>query len=105
MLKWYIASMITSFGDRMTEDIYHGIHSKYARKFPRNLLSTAYRKLDMINSAQHINDLRIPPGNRLEALKGRLSGFYSIRINDQYRVVFKVQGSNSEKVQIVDYHR
>ncbi len=59
----------------------------------------------MINAAQHVNDLRTPPGNRLEALKGDLPGFHSIRINNQYRVIFKMQGSNAEKVQIVDYHR
>lgn len=89
----------------MTEDIFHGIHSKDARRFPRNLLSVVRRKLDMINAAQHVNDLRTPPGNRLEALKGDLPGFHSIRINNQYRVIFKMQGSNAEKVQIVDYHR
>ena len=97
--------MITSFGNKMTEDIFHGIHSKDAGKFPRNLLSVVHRKLDMINAAQHVNDLRTPPGNRLEALKRDLHGFHSIRINNQYRVIFKMQGSNAEKVQIVDYHR
>ncbi len=100
----YIVDMITSFGSKITEDIYHGIHSKDARKFPRKLLPVVYRKLDMINSAQNRNDLRIPPGNRLEALKGKLSGFYSIRINDQYRIVFTMKGSNAEAVEIIDYH-
>ncbi len=89
----------------MTEDIYHGIHSKDSRKFPQNLLSIAYRKLDMVNSAQIISDLKTPPGNRLEALKGKFSGFYSIRISDQYRIVFTMKGSNAGKVQIIDYHR
>ena len=105
MLKCYITIMITSFGNRMTEDLFHGIQSKDARKFPRNLLSVAYRKLDMINAAQQVGDLRTPPGNRLEALKRDLSGLYSIRVNDQHRIIFKIKGSNAEKVQIVDYHR
>ncbi len=97
--------MITGFGNKVTEDIYNGIHSKNARKFPQNLLPIAYRKLDMINSAHAINDLRFPPGNRLEPLKGNFAGFYSIRINDQYRIVFKLTGSHAEKVQIIDFHR
>ena len=105
MLKCYIIIMITSFGNRMTEDIFHGIDSKDARKFPINLLSVVHRKLDMINAAQQVNDLRTPPGSRLEALKRDVSGFFSIRINDQYRIIFKMQGSNAEKVQLIDYHR
>ena len=97
--------MIVSFGNKMTNDIYHGINSKDARKFPGNLNSIAFRKLDMINSSNSINDLRVPPGNRLEILKGNLSGFHSIRINEQFRIIFKMNGSNVEQVQIIDYHK
>jgi proteic killer suppression protein len=89
----------------MTNDIYHGINSKDARKFPSNLKSIAFRKLDMINSSNSINDLRVPPGNRLETLKGNLSGFHSIRINEQFRIIFKMNGANVEQVQIIDYHK
>ena len=88
----------------MTEDVYNGINSKDARKFPSQLQIIACRKLDMINSAQTINDLRSPPGNRLEALKGDMQGKFSIRINSQYRIVFLINGNTVEAVQITDYH-
>ena len=96
--------MIVHFGDKATEDVYNGIFSKDSRKIPQNILSVAYRKLDMINSAQCFEDLKAPPGNRLEALKGNLFGFYSIRINQQYRIIFKMSQSNASGVQIIDYH-
>jgi len=96
--------MILNFGDKATEDIYHGIRSKKARKIPVDILPVAYRKLDMINSAQNLNDLRNPPGNKLEALKGDLEGYYSIRINNQYRIIFTIKGSDVQQVKIVDYH-
>jgi proteic killer suppression protein len=96
--------MITSFGDKVTEDIYNGIKSKKANKFPKNFLGVTWRKLDMINSAHSIQDLSVPPGNKLKLLKGKMAGFYSIRINDQYRIIFQMKGSSSKKVRIVDYH-
>ncbi len=96
--------MILNFGDKATEDIYHGIRSKKARKIPVDILPVACRKLDMINSAQNLNDLRNPPGNKLEALKGDLEGYYSIRINNQYRIIFTIKGSDVQQVKIVDYH-
>ncbi|MBE9018759.1 type II toxin-antitoxin system RelE/ParE family toxin, partial [Chroococcidiopsidales cyanobacterium LEGE 13417] len=81
--------MIVSFKDRGTEDIFDGEDSKEARKLcPINLWSVARRKLDQLNAATSLNDLRVPPGNRLEALQGNRAGQHSIRINDQYRICF-----------------
>jgi proteic killer suppression protein len=96
--------MILSFGDKATEDLYHGENSREARGIPNTLWKIAVRKLDMLNSAHAITDLKSPPGNRLEALKGSLAGFNSIRVNDQYRVVFKWTGQGAEKVRVMDYH-
>ncbi len=96
--------MIVGFGDNATEDIYHGINSKAARSIPQIIWKIAYRKLDMINAAHDIRDLRIPPANQLEKLKGRLSTYYSIRINDQYRIIFQWNNQNAENVMITDYH-
>ena len=97
--------MIASFGDRTTEDLYHGRPTQRASRFPKDVLPVALRKLDMVNSAAKLGDLRSPPGNRLEALGGDLKGFYSIRINDQWRVVFRWEGTDAHGVKLVDYHR
>lgn len=96
--------MIVSFGNKTAEDIFHGTDSKAARVLPRALWPSARRKLDMINAAHDVQDLRIPPGNRLESLKGDRSGQYSIRVNDQYRVCFGFAAGNASHVEIVDYH-
>lgn len=96
--------MIVSFGSQGTEDLFHGRESKEARKIPRNIWNVAFRKLDMINAAHELKDLLVPPGNRLEKLKGKLSGFHSIRINDQFRIIFIWSESNANSVEIVDYH-
>ena len=96
--------MITSFGDKATEHLYHGITSKESRKYPRKIIKVAIRKLDMLNGTQDLIDLRSPPGNQLEALKGDLKGFHSIRINDQWRVIFKWDAGQAKEVQILDYH-
>jgi proteic killer suppression protein len=96
--------MIRSFRDRGTEDFFHGVSSKAARRLPQNLWKVAHRKLDMVNAAHALNDLAVPPANRLEALKGDLKGHHSIRINDQYRVVFKWLDGNAYDVRIEDYH-
>ena len=93
--------MKKSFGDKETEKVWSGVYSK---KLPSEIQQIARRKLRMINNAQDINDLRVPPGNRLEKLKGDLSGFYSIRINNQWRIIFKWIGSDAYEVQIIDYH-
>ena len=96
--------MIVSFGDRATEDLFHGIRSSRVRRFPPNMAKTALKKLDILNAAHSLDDLLIPPGNRLEALIGDLQGFYSIRINNQWRIIFRWQQPQAHEVRIVDYH-
>ena len=96
--------MIGSFAYEGTEDIYHGVRSKKAAKVPANIVSVALRKLDMINAATRLEDLRVPPNNRLEKLAGNLAGFYSIRINDQFRVIFRWSDVVAIDVAITDYH-
>jgi len=93
--------MIKSFGDKSTEKIWNG---NFAKKIPINAQKIGRRKLRMINNAESINDLRIPPANRLEKLKGTLKSFHSVRINNQWRVIFKWEGNHAYQVQIVDYH-
>ena len=96
--------MIASFGDRATEDLYHGRKSKHTRNLPPDLLAVALRKLDMLNAAHDLRDLSVPPGNRLEVLRGDLKGYHSIRINQQWRVVFRWTSGEAYEVRIVDYH-
>lgn len=96
--------MIVSFGDKTTRDIYDGVNSKEARKVPKQVWSLLTRKLDMLNAAHTLLDLSSPPGNRLEALKGKKKGFHSIRVNDQYRVIFQWVAGNPHEVQVTDYH-
>ncbi|URD53512.1 type II toxin-antitoxin system RelE/ParE family toxin [Chroococcidiopsis sp. CCNUC1] len=97
--------MIVSFKDRATEDIFDGEDSRDARKLcPINLWSVARRKLDQLNAATSLNDLRVPPGNRLEALQGERAGQHSIRINDQYRICFVWLEQGADLVEIVDHH-
>ncbi len=96
--------MISSFGDKFTEDLFHGIETSKTIRFPRELVEIALRKLDMLNSATTVEDLRFPPGNRLKKLKGDWKEHFSIRINDQYRITFQFIGNKFEKVKIEDYH-
>lgn len=96
--------MIGSFGNRTTEDIYHGHLNNRVRRFPSDVQKTALRKLDLINNASAFRDLRVPTGNRLEDLQGNLENYYSIRVNDQWRVMFRWEGQNAYEVQLVDYH-
>lgn len=96
--------MIVSFGDKATADVFHGIGSRDARRLPPEVVRVAVRKLDMLNAAHSLLDLRSPPGNRLEALRGDLVGLHCIRINDQWRLVFRWRGTDAEDVKIVDYH-
>lgn len=93
--------MIINFGNKETEKIWNGIVSK---KIPREIQEVARRKLRMINNSIDISDLRIPPANRLEKLKGDLKEFYSIRINKQWRIIFKWENTNAFDVEIIDYH-
>jgi len=93
--------MISSFGDKETNKIWNG---ERINGFSTEIQEIGRRKLRMLNNSQNLTDLRVPPSNRLEKLKGDLKEFYSIRINDQYRIVFKWKNGNAEDVKIVDYH-
>ncbi len=97
--------MIASFGDEGTEDVFDGRDTRKARKAcPQKLWRVARRKLDQINQSADLEDLRVPPGNRLEPLAGDREGQHSIRINEQYRVCFAWTEGGAEEVEIVDYH-
>lgn len=97
--------MIVSFKDKGTEDIFDGSDSKEARKqCPMNCWEVAQRKLDQLNAALSLDDMKVPPGNRLEGLKGDRKGQHSIRVNDQYRICFTWTSQGAEEVEIVDYH-
>lgn len=96
--------VIVSFADTTTADIYHGTNSKAARKLPREIWARMQIKLDLLNASTSIEDLQIPPANRLEKLKGAWAGFYSIRINDQFRLVFRFVDGNCHDVCCTDYH-
>jgi toxin HigB-1 len=93
--------MIVSFGSKDTQKIWNG---ERAKSLPGEIQDVARRKLRMLNNAQSVVDLRIPPANRLEKLKGDLNEFYSIRINDQWRIIFRWHNGNAENVEIIDYH-
>lgn len=93
--------MILDFSDKETESIWRGDHS---RRLPVGIQDIARRKLRMLNNAQRLEDLRIPPANRLESLKGRRKWQHSIRINDQWRICFTWKDGNCGGVEIVDYH-
>jgi proteic killer suppression protein len=96
--------MIESFSDKVTEAVFHGMPASLVRRFPQDVLPAAVRKLDLLNAARSLGDLRTPPGNRLEALSGDLEGLHSIRVNDQWRLVFRWEESNAHEVRLVDYH-
>jgi len=93
--------MIISFGTKDTEKIWEGLR---VAKLPMEIQTIGRRKLRMINNSQNIMDLTIPPSNKLEKLKGELKEYYSIRINDQWRIVFKWNSGNAADVEIIDYH-
>jgi len=97
--------MIRTFKHTGVEDIFNGINSPTARRIcPQNLWKIAVRRLDLLDSVSALQELRIPPGNRLEALGGDRKGQYSIRINNQYRICFFWTEQGSDQVEIVDYH-
>ena len=96
--------MIESFGNRLAEDLFFDRRSKAPKDLPPDLHRAARRKLLYLYDAADLGDLRVPPGNRLEALRDRLSGFRSIRVNDQWRVVFRWQAGQAFDVSVVDYH-
>ena len=97
--------MIQSFKNQATEDLFNGLATKAALKLiPRNLWNIVSRKLDQLDSVASLNELRVPPGNHLEALKRDRKGQHSIRINDQYRVCFKWTEPGPSEVEVADYH-
>ena len=96
--------MILSFGNKVTDELYNGLDSKGVRRLPSDVKQKTLNKLDVLNGAHDLLDFRSPPGNRLEALKGDLSGFYSIRVNDQWRIIFRWKDGNAYEVQLTDYH-
>lgn len=93
--------MIVSFGNSDTENVWKGIRVK---KLPSEIQNIGRRKLRMLNNSVNITDLKVPPANRLEKLSGDLRGFYSIRINDQWRIIFKWNSGNASEAEIIDYH-
>jgi toxin HigB-1 len=93
--------MIRTFRDKETEQLFNRL---VARRLPANLHQAMWRKLAILNAAERLDDLRIPPGNRLEKLSGNRVGQYSIRINDQWRICFEWQEGNAYEVEITDYH-
>ena len=106
MLSRYdnIETVITSFGNRLAEDLFFDRRTKETRAFPPELHRVARRKVLYLHDAAELGDLRVPPGNRLEALKGRWQGFHSVRINDQWRLVFRWHEGRADDVSVVDYH-
>jgi addiction module HigA family antidote len=96
--------VIRSFGDKTTRDIYDGESSRYSRKIPLELQAKIARLLDQINAAPALEVLKIPPNNRLEKLKGGLKEFWSVRVNDQWRIVFKWENGDAHEVRVADYH-
>jgi len=96
--------VIASFADNVTRDLYDGANSKEARTIPKQLWPIVARKLDLLNAAHALLDLSSPPGNRLEALRGEKKGLHSIRVNDQYRIIFRWPEGNAYDVHVTDYH-
>jgi len=97
--------MIRGFGNQLAEDLYYDRKTRAIRSFPPELRRIARRKILFLHDAAELGDLRLPPGNKLEALRGNRKGSHSIRINDQWRVVFVWKGSDAYEVEVVDYHR
>ena len=98
--------MIISFGDRLTEDVYNGVENKRTRKIELSVRERAQNRMDLIDQAQHINDLLDPPSNRLEKLRGNLADFWSIRVNNRWRLIFVWDelNANASLVTLTDYH-
>jgi proteic killer suppression protein len=96
--------MIRSFADDASRDIWNGVNRKAARRLPRPLWPVIRRKLDQLDVVTQLDDLRVPPGNRMHALTGDLVGHHAIRVNDQYRIVFRFEGPDAHEVRCTDYH-
>jgi proteic killer suppression protein len=96
--------VIRTFADQATADVYVGVDSKVARRIPKVIWPVLRRKLDVLHRARSLGDLRLPSGNRLEALKGDRAGRWSMRVNDQYRVTFGFEDGHAYEVSCEDYH-
>jgi proteic killer suppression protein len=96
--------MIVSFANKLAEDLFEDKNSKEVRSFPNELHRAARRKVLYLHDAAELVDLKVPPGNKLEALKGDRAGYHSIRINNQWRIVFRWNNGNAEDVSVEDYH-
>ena len=96
--------MIRTLADDTTRDIWNGVNTKAARRIPRDLWPIVRRKLDQIDAVQRLDDLKVPPGNRLHVLGGDLRGWHAVRVNDQYRIVFRFEEANAFDVRCTDYH-
>jgi proteic killer suppression protein len=96
--------VIRNFADEATQDIWNGTNSKAARRIPRELWPNVRRKLDQIDPVTRLEDLRVPPGNRLHGLGGDKRGFHAVRVNDLYRIVFRFEAPDAFEVRCTDYH-
>ena len=96
--------MIRTLADDTTRDIWNGVNSRAARRVPRELWSNVRRKLDQLDAVTSLDDLNVPPGNRLHVLGGDLRGSHAVRVNDQYRIVFRFEGADAFDVRCTDYH-
>ena len=96
--------MIRTLADDATRDIWNGVNTKAARRIPRELWPIVRRKLDQIDAVTRLEDLKVPPGNCLHALTGDLRGWHAVRVNDQYRIVFRFDGADAFDVHCTDYH-
>lgn len=96
--------MIRTLADDTTRDIWNGVNSKAARRIPRELWLNVRRKLDQIDAVTSLDDLKVPPGNRLHPLGGDMRGLHAVRVNDQYRIVFRFEGGDAFDVRCTDYH-
>lgn len=96
--------MINNFKDKLTEDIFNGVNSRYSRKIPAALHKKSQRKLDMLHAATVIETLKVPPSNKLAKLSGSLSEFWRIKIDKQWAVIFRWEAGNAYDVCIIDYH-
>jgi proteic killer suppression protein len=96
--------LISSFGDKTTEALFHARTGEPTRRLPPHVVQAALRKLDLLNAARSLQDMASPPGNRLEALKGNLQGFHSVRVNDQWRIIFRWVDGDASEVSLLDYH-
>jgi proteic killer suppression protein len=96
--------VIRTLADDTTRDIWNGVNSKAARRIPRELWPNVRRKLGQIDAVTSLDDLRVPPGNRLHPLGGDMRGLHAVRVNDQYRIVFRFEGGDAFDVRCTDYH-